>query len=101
MKGVDVDVPIKKSDDQDQFQIYHEALKWLNYHGDEIEGLCFKSDKHSAQKVIKLFGEKGKLSATKEIENLAAKDDCFGELDYKSLTHEMKDKKIPLLMLKQ
>ena len=39
MKGSDADTPIKKWNDQDKFQFYHEVLKWLNYHGDEIEGL--------------------------------------------------------------
>ena len=32
-------------------------------------------------KDAKAFGEKGNLSAMKEIRNLAIKNDCFGELD--------------------
>ena len=36
--------------------------------------------------------------AIKEIRNLAVKNECFGELDYSTLTQEMKDKALPLLM---
>ena len=99
MKGADACVPIKRWDDQDQFQLYHEGLYYLNYNGDEIERLCSKSGQYSLQKGVKLFAEKEKLSATKEINNLAVKNDCFGEIDCKSLTQEMKDKELPLLML--
>ena len=35
----------------------------------------------------------------KEIENLDAKNDCFGEIDCKLLTQEMKDKVLPLLVI--
>ena len=42
MKGADADVPIKKWDDQDQFQLCHEALQWLKYQGDEMDEMYFK-----------------------------------------------------------
>ena len=34
----------------------------------------------------------------KEIKNLAVKNDCFGEIEFKSLTQLMKDKTLHLLV---
>ena len=34
----------------------------------------------------------------KEISNLTEKNNCFGEINYSSITQEMKDKALPLLM---
>ena len=52
----------------------------------------------SAQQGIKKFGQKGKDSVIKEIQNLAEKNECFLEVEYESLTPEMKDKALPLLL---
>ena len=51
----------------------------------------------SIQQGLKQYGDSGKKSALKEIENLTG-NECFGELDYASLTQEMKDKALPILM---
>ena len=45
----------------------------------------------SIPKGIRKYGDKGKDSAMKEIKNLTMKNNCFGEIDYKSITQEMKD----------
>jgi len=34
----------------------------------------------------------------KEIKSLAVKNNCFGEVNYKSLSQEQKDKALPILM---
>ena len=94
----EVDVPIQSWDDQDQYQLYHEALQWMGYTSDEIDGLCMKTEQYSVQKGIETFGEKGKESAMKEIRNLAAKNSCFEELNYDSLTEEQKSRALPMLM---
>ena len=70
----------------------------MDYSGDEIEGLCFKTEQHSIQKGIKIYGEKGEQSAMKEMKNLAIKNECFGEIDYSSLTQDQKDRALPILM---
>ena len=93
-----VDSTIERWDDHDQYQLYHEALQWLNYTGDEVEGLCLKTKQHSIQQGIKAFGEKGKESAMKEMKNLAIKNDCFDEVEYELLTDEQKNKALPMLM---
>ena len=46
----------------------------------------------SIQRGIQKYGDKGKNSAIKEIKNLTIKNDCFGEIYYRSITQEMKDK---------
>ena len=57
--------------------MYVEVLRWLNYIGDEIEGLCLKTEHYSAQRGIEVFGVKGKESAMKEMKNLAIKNNYF------------------------
>ena len=42
--AVEVDTPIEKWSDRDQHQLHHEALQWLDFKGDEIERLCFKTE---------------------------------------------------------
>lgn len=94
MESVDVDAPMKKWDDTDQCQLFHKALQWLDFKGDKIEGLCFKIVQHIVQKGIKKFGV-----AMKEIHDLDAKKDDFGEVDHDKLYQEMKYKALLLLML--
>ena len=40
----DVDVLIECWSDSDQHQLYHDALQWLDYNCDEIEGLRLKTE---------------------------------------------------------
>ena len=70
----------------------HEALQWIDFKGDEIEGLCFKTEQHNMQEGVKKFGGEGKISTMKDVRNLSIKNDCFGELKYDSLTKKMKQK---------
>ena len=51
----------------------------------------------SIQQGIKHYGDLGKKSALKEIENLTG-NECFGETKYYELTQEMKDRALPILM---
>ena len=46
---------------------------------------------------MKQYGDSGKKSALKEIENLTG-NECFGETKYSELTQEMKDRALPILM---
>ena len=78
--------------------MYHEALDWLGFRQNEIVELSFKAQQWSVQQGIRKFGDEGKKSAMKEIKNLAVKNNCFGEVDYKSLSQEKKDKALPVLM---
>ena len=96
---VNLDAPTKKWDGTDQCQLCHEALKWLDFKEGEIEGTCFKKEQYSIQKGIKKFDKKVKMSAMKEICNLASKIYFFGEVDYDKLSQEMKDKALFILML--
>ena len=96
--SVNVDVLMQKWNDQDQHQLHHEALQWINYQGDEIEGLCMKTEHISTQSGVKKHGEEGKTSAMKEMRNLAVKNDRFKEVNYDSLTEDVKKKALPLLM---
>ena len=59
--------------------------------------MSFKAKQMSIQQGMKHYGDSGKKSALKEIENLTG-NECFGELDYASLTQEMKDKALPILI---
>jgi len=52
----------------------------------------------SIQEGIKRYGQKGKDSVMKKIQNLAEKNEYFCEIEYDSLTQEMKDKALPLLL---
>ena len=78
--------------------MYHEVLDWLGFRQNEIVELSFKAQQWSVQQGIRKFGDEGKKSAMKEIKNLAVKNNCFGEVDYKSLSQEKKDKALPILM---
>ena len=51
----------------------------------------------SIQQGMKRYGDSRKKSALKEIGNLTG-NECFGEIDYSSLTQEMKDRALPILM---
>ena len=59
--------------------------------------MMFKTEQMSVQQGIHKYGEEGKKSAMKEIENLTD-NECFGEIDYNSIAQEMKDKALPILM---
>ena len=48
---------------------------------------------------MKIRGAKCKEPAMKEINNLDMKNECFGEKDKESLTQEMKNQKLPLIIL--
>jgi len=89
---------VERWDDKDQYQLYHEALDWLGFRQNEIVELSFKAQQWSVQQGIRKFGDEGKKSAMKEIKNLAVKNNCFGEVDYKPLSQEQKDKALPILM---
>ena len=52
----------------------------------------------SVKEGIRKYGQKRNDSVMKEIRNLAEKNSCFGEIEYETLTQEMKDKALPLLM---
>ena len=52
----------------------------------------------SIQQGIKKYGQEGKDSVMKETRNLAEKNECFREVKYESLTQEMKDRALPLLL---
>ena len=88
LESSDIDMPIERWSARDEHQLCHESLQWLDYNGDEIDGLCIKTEQHSIQKGAKVFGDKGKESAMKEMRSLAIKNQCFEELEYESLTQE-------------
>ena len=98
MDSTEIDHPIERWDESNQYQLYHEALQWLDYKGDEIEGLCLKTEQYSIQKGIQVFGDKGKESAMKEMKNLTIKNDCFDEVKYEDLSEDQKNKALPMLM---
>ena len=47
--------------------MYIEALRWLNYTDDKIEGLYLKTEHYSMQRGIEVFRAKGKELAMKEM----------------------------------
>jgi len=98
LKGGNYSEFIESWDDKDQYQLYHEALDWLGFRQNEIVELSFKAQQWSIQQGIRKFGDEGKKSTMKEIENLAVKNNCFGEVNYKSLSQEQKDKALPILI---
>ena len=51
----------------------------------------------SIREGLKRHGADGKASLLKEINNLVTRD-CFGKVDYESLTEEEKRKALPILM---
>ena len=56
-----------------------------------------KTEQHSVQKGIE-FGKKGEESAMKEMRNLVAKNSCFEEIDYDSLSDKKKNRALPMLV---
>ena len=82
---------------QEEYQLYSEALEWYDYSPEEITALVFKASTMSVKQGIKKHGGEAKASAMKEVRNLVD-NECFGELDYSTLTQEMKDKALPILM---
>ena len=92
------DKGIKPLSEHDQYQLYVQALEWLDFKQDEVTDIMLQSKQWSIQKVIKSFGKEGKKSVLNEINNLAMKNNCFGEIKYEDLTQEMKDKALPILI---
>ena len=56
---------IKRWDNDDQYQLCHEALAWLDFRVDEIAEFCFNAQQMSVKQGIKKYGEKGKESVMK------------------------------------
>ena len=92
----ELDVAISACD-AEEYALYVEALEWFEFDQDEISSMVFKAKQMNIQQGIKKFGDDGKRSALKEIENLTG-NECFGEIEYEELTDEMKDKALPILM---
>ena len=59
--------------------------------------MMFKTKQISIQQGIHKYDDKGKKSVMKEIENLTD-NKYFGEIEYNSITQEMKDKALHILM---
>lgn len=89
---------IQKLDDTTQYSFYVEALQWFDYTQRDIADMMYKAKQWSVQQGVDKFGHLEEESVMKEIQNLTVKNDCFGEVDFKSLTQEMKDKALPILM---
>ena len=70
----------------------------MGYCRSEIYEFYFKAEQISMKKGIKMCSQEGKNSVMKEIKNLAVKNSCFREIDYSTLTQDMKEIEIPLLM---
>ena len=83
--------------EQEEYQLYTEALQYFEYSQPEIEALVYKAKTMSVKQGIEQHGKEGKASAMKEITNLV-ENDCFGETDYNKLSQSMKDKALPILM---
>ena len=81
----------------DEYQHYVEALEWFDFGHNDISSMVFKAKQMSIQQGIKTYGDKGKESALNEIRNLT-ENECFGEVEYNTLTQEMKNKALPILM---
>ena len=63
----------------------HEVdLQLIGCQGSGIDGLCFKSEQLSIQYGINKHKNYGEASAMKEIKNLTAKNNRFGEVEYES-----------------
>ena len=102
IKVTELDVPafeeqITSLDGVDQYSLFQEELTWFDFDVDEVSSMSFKAKQMSMQKGVKRYGDSGKKSALKEIENLTG-NECFRKIDYSSLTQEMKDKALPILM---
>jgi len=57
-----------------------------------------KTEQLSIQSGVTKYGEESKKLALTEMKNLVVKNDCFKEVDYATLTEEMKNKALLLLI---
>ena len=80
-----------------EYRLYTEALHWLQFNQDETANMIFKMKQMNIQQGINRYGNKGKKSAMKEIQNIT-KNKCFGEIPRGTLTQETKDRALPILM---
>ena len=87
----------KISRESEHYSLYVEALQWFGFDMNESSGMAFKTQHLNVKQGIKQFGDDGKQSAMKEIENLTS-NECFGETDYDKLTQTQKDRALPILM---
>ena len=83
--------------ESEHYSLYVEALQWFGFDMVESSGMAFKTQHLNVKQGIKQFGDDGKQSAMKEIENLTS-NECFGETDYDKLTQTQKDRALPILM---
>ena len=102
IKVTELDIPVFEEqitslDGVDQYSLFQEALTWFDFDLDEVSSMSFKAKQMSIQQGMKQYGDSGKKSALKEIENLTG-NECFEEIDYASLTQEMKDTALPIFM---
>ena len=81
----------------DHYALYTEALQWFDFNLEECAGMVFKAQQMNVKQGIKEYGDDGKASALKEINNLTS-NECFGEIDYDRLTQTQKDRALPILM---
>ena len=81
----------------DHYALYTEALQWFDFNLEECAGMVFKAHQMNVKQGIKEYGEDGKASALKEINNLTS-NECFGEIEYEKLTQTQKDRALPILM---
>ena len=87
-----------KREEVDHFALYTEALEWLDFNMEECAGMAFKAQHQmNVKQGIKEYGDDGKASALKEINNLTS-NECFGEVAYETLTQRQKDRALPILM---
>ena len=86
-----------KSLELSEYHLYTEALQWLDLDRNDICSLVFKAKQMGIQQGIKQYGDDGKESVMKEIRNLTT-NECFGEISFETLTQEMKDRALPILM---
>ena len=61
-----------------QYQLYVEAFEWFEFDLKDLSSMVFKAKQMSIQEWIRRYGDDGKESAMKEIQNLTT-NDCFDE----------------------
>ena len=83
--------------DEHKYQLYAEALDWVDYNSKEIHALVYKASTMSVKEGIRKHGKEAKALALKEARNLVG-NECFGEINQSTLTQAMKDKALPILM---
>ena len=59
IETVQADEPVEGWNDNNQFQLYYEALQWMGYNFYEIEGMCMKTEHLSLQSGAKRYGDEG------------------------------------------